>query len=66
MGKPKPKTKNLHPMLQDFLDRCLVVDPVRRASAKELLNHDFFKHAGSLSSLGPLIRAARESLGKKE
>ncbi|CAI2730202.1 unnamed protein product [Schistosoma spindalis] len=66
MGKPRPKTKNLHPMLQDFLDRCLVVDPVRRASAKELLNHDFFKHAGSLSSLGPLIRAARESLGKKE
>ncbi|XP_018651886.1 cell polarity protein [Schistosoma mansoni] len=66
MGKPRPKTKNLHPMLQDFLDRCLVVDPVRRASAKELLNHDLFKHAGSLSSLGPLIRAARESLGKKE
>ncbi|CAH8523674.1 unnamed protein product [Schistosoma turkestanicum] len=66
MGKPRPKAKNLHPMLQDFLDRCLVVDPVKRASAKELLNHDFFRHAGSLSSLGPLIRAARESLGKKE
>ncbi|CAH8855406.1 unnamed protein product [Trichobilharzia szidati] len=66
MGKPKPKTKCLHPMLQDFLDKCLVVDPLKRASARELLNHEFFKYAGNLSSLGPLIRAARESLGKKE
>ncbi|KAH8871208.1 Serine/threonine-protein kinase PAK 2 isoform 1 [Schistosoma japonicum] len=66
MGKPRPKTKNVHPLLQEFLDRCLVVDPVKRASASELLNHEFFKHAGSLSSLGPLIRAARESLGKKD
>lgn len=63
-GKPKSETKITDPLLADFLDKCLVVDPQRRASASELLQHRFLERTGSLSALGPLIRAARKNLGK--
>ncbi|CAL8074568.1 unnamed protein product [Calicophoron daubneyi] len=63
-GKPTPKTKNLDSSLVDFMERCLVVNPERRASAKELLTHPFLNRAGPLTGLVPLIEAARKCLGK--
>ncbi|CAL8074577.1 unnamed protein product [Calicophoron daubneyi] len=63
-GQPHPKTKNVNPVLLDFLDCCLAVNPTRRASARELLDHQFLQLAGPLTALGPLIQAARMCLGK--
>ncbi|KAL2886396.1 Serine/threonine-protein kinase CLA4 [Ceratocystis lukuohia] len=41
--------------LRDFLSFCLCVDVPRRASAEELLQHEFLKHGCSLSSLADLL-----------
>lgn len=46
----------------DFLNRCLEMDVERRGSAKELLQHPFLKVAKPLSSLTPLIVAAKEAV----
>ncbi|KAK9238406.1 hypothetical protein V1525DRAFT_400968 [Lipomyces kononenkoae] len=42
-----------------FLGWALQVDPDRRASAIELLDHNFMKQADNLRSLAPLVKAAR-------
>ncbi|KAK9467329.1 kinase-like domain-containing protein [Lipomyces arxii] len=42
-----------------FLGWALQVDPDRRASADELLEHLFLQQADSLRSLAPLVKAAR-------
>ncbi|XP_015904799.1 serine/threonine-protein kinase PAK 1 isoform X2 [Parasteatoda tepidariorum] len=64
-GKPKLKDRaKLSAELSDFLDKCLEVDVEKRASAAELLKHPFLQKAGSLSSMTPLIRAARVILKK--
>jgi len=47
--------------LKDFLHLALEVSPDKRASAGELLQHKFLKTADPLSSLAPLVRAAREA-----
>lgn len=47
--------------LKDFLGLCLEVSPDRRASAGELLQHVFLKSADPLSSLAPLVKAARQA-----
>uniref|UniRef100_A0A671U9Y7 non-specific serine/threonine protein kinase n=1 Tax=Sparus aurata TaxID=8175 RepID=A0A671U9Y7_SPAAU len=46
---------------RDFLNRCLEMDVEKRGSAKELLQHQFLKMAKPLSSLTPLIVAAKEA-----
>uniref|UniRef100_A0A672GUK4 non-specific serine/threonine protein kinase n=1 Tax=Salarias fasciatus TaxID=181472 RepID=A0A672GUK4_SALFA len=46
---------------RDFLNRCLEMDVEKRGSAKELLQHQFLKTAKPLSSLTPLILAAKEA-----
>lgn len=64
-GKPRIKNKEkLSPELIDFLDRCLEVDVDKRASAEELIAHPFLLKAESLSSITPLIKAARVILKK--
>lgn len=64
-GKPEIKSKEkLSPELLDFLDKCLEVDVDLRASAKDLLDHDFLKKASSLSTITPLIKAAKKILNK--
>ncbi|XP_007461777.1 PREDICTED: serine/threonine-protein kinase PAK 1 [Lipotes vexillifer] len=42
-------------------NRCLEMDVEKRGSAKELLQHQFLKIAKPLSSLTPLIAAAKEA-----
>lgn len=64
--KGKPDIKNeekLSSELRDFLHRCLDVDPEKRSSATELLKHDFLKKSMALTTLKPLIVAARQATG---
>ncbi|XP_017488303.1 PREDICTED: serine/threonine-protein kinase PAK 1-like [Rhagoletis zephyria] len=64
-GKPEIKDKEkLSPEFNDFLDKCLECDVDRRWSASELLKHRFLKTSRPLSTLNPLILAARESAAR--
>uniref|UniRef100_A0AAZ3RVC8 non-specific serine/threonine protein kinase n=1 Tax=Oncorhynchus tshawytscha TaxID=74940 RepID=A0AAZ3RVC8_ONCTS len=54
--------ERLTSVFRDFLNRCLEMDVDRRDSAKELLQHSFLKLAKPLSSLSPLIVAAKEAI----
>ncbi|KAM6386376.1 serine/threonine-protein kinase PAK 1 [Alca torda] len=53
--------EKLSTLFRDFLNRCLEMDVEKRGSAKELLQHQFLKIAKPLSSLTPLIIAAKEA-----
>jgi tRNA A-37 threonylcarbamoyl transferase component Bud32 len=56
--QPPPKLKNPHKassLLQGFLGRCLVRDPSQRATAIDLLDHPFLRHAGNPSCLQNLL-----------
>ncbi|KAF0030637.1 hypothetical protein F2P81_017368 [Scophthalmus maximus] len=53
--------EKLSTTFRDFLNRCLEMDVEKRGSAKELLQHQFLKMAKPLSSLTPLILAAKEA-----
>lgn len=48
--------------LQNILDRCLEVDPVKRASSTELLGHRFFEKACKLDFLKDYTEAAKETI----
>lgn len=64
-GTPKiPSLDKLSSVFRDFLFRCLEVSEEKRATPLELLQHPFLKKGASLSSLTPLIKAAK-SLAKK-
>ncbi|CAG5125143.1 unnamed protein product [Candidula unifasciata] len=55
---PPPKLKNPHkvsPRLQGFLDRMLIRNNEQRASAAELMLHQFLRQAGPPSCLIPLL-----------
>uniref|UniRef100_A0A670YTL3 non-specific serine/threonine protein kinase n=1 Tax=Pseudonaja textilis TaxID=8673 RepID=A0A670YTL3_PSETE len=54
--------ERLSVVFRDFLNHCLEMDVDRRGSAKELLQHPFLKLAKPLSSLTPLIIAAKEAI----
>ncbi|KAH8666437.1 kinase-like domain-containing protein [Xylariales sp. PMI_506] len=61
-GTPQIKDEqNLSDVFRDFLYFALKVDPDKRASAHDLLRHDFMKQCVDLASLSPLVRAAREA-----
>ncbi|KAI7802636.1 P21/Cdc42/Rac1-activated kinase 1, partial [Triplophysa rosa] len=53
--------EKLSSVFRDFLNRCLEMDVEKRGSAKDLLQHQFLKVAKPLSSLTPLIIAAKEA-----
>ncbi|KAJ8280452.1 hypothetical protein GJAV_G00054730 [Gymnothorax javanicus] len=53
--------EKLSSIFRDFLNCCLEMDVEKRGSAKELLQHQFLKVAKPLSSLTPLILAAKEA-----
>ncbi|KAK7473780.1 hypothetical protein BaRGS_00034948 [Batillaria attramentaria] len=60
-GKPDIKDEDkLSKELRKFLDRCLVVNPKERASASDLLKHEFLNKAAPKGSLEPLVAAARQ------
>ncbi|CAF1192332.1 unnamed protein product [Adineta steineri] len=62
-GKPEIQGREkLSPLFEDFLDQCLEVDVDKRATASQLLQHQFLKVSKPLQSLVPLINAARESI----
>jgi serine/threonine protein kinase len=66
-GKPVIREENksrISPILMSFLDRCLEVDPEKRADTKELIDHPFIVKAGPLSILEPNIKAAKELKAK--
>eukprot|EP00045_Choanoeca_perplexa_P002078 m.22947 g.22947 ORF g.22947 m.22947 type:complete len:490 (-) comp11308_c0_seq1:77-1546(-) len=52
----------LSDVFKDFLSRCLDMSVDKRGSASELLQHDFLKKASPLTSLVPLIKAAKQAL----
>ncbi|XP_043096202.1 serine/threonine-protein kinase PAK 3 isoform X4 [Puntigrus tetrazona] len=54
--------ERLSSVFRDFLNSCLEMDVDRRGSATELLQHSFLKLAKPLSSLTPLIVAAKEAI----
>ncbi|XP_015794281.1 serine/threonine-protein kinase PAK 3 isoform X1 [Tetranychus urticae] len=61
-GKPEIKDKDkLSVLFQEFLDKCLEVDVDKRWSSSELLKHPFLKLGRPLSSLHPLILAAKQA-----
>ncbi|KAH6647319.1 kinase-like domain-containing protein [Truncatella angustata] len=61
-GTPQIKEEqNLSPVFKDFLYFALKVDPEKRASAHDLLRHNFMNSCVDLASLSPLVRAAREA-----
>lgn len=63
----RPKIKNFDRLsynLQDFIDKCLQVDVDKRATAAQLLQHPFLEKRMPLSTLVPLIRAAKRILHK--
>ncbi|VDL30843.1 unnamed protein product [Hymenolepis diminuta] len=62
--RPEPKSTEVSPLMRDFLDRCLQIDPEKRASAAELLKHPFLLDTKPLSGLCALIEAARRNLNK--
>ncbi|CAH1782468.1 unnamed protein product [Owenia fusiformis] len=63
-GKPEIKnTSKMSKELLDFLNKSLEVDVDKRGSAAELLEHPFLKKRAQLTTLRPLIVAAKESTG---
>uniref|UniRef100_A0A8C4R2S7 non-specific serine/threonine protein kinase n=1 Tax=Eptatretus burgeri TaxID=7764 RepID=A0A8C4R2S7_EPTBU len=54
--------EKLSESFRDFLSCCLNMDVEKRSSASQLLKHAFLKQAKPLSSLTPVIIAAKESL----
>jgi len=64
-----PQIKNEHELsavFKDFLYFALKVDPEKRASAHDLLRHDFMKQCVDLGQLSPLVRAAREQRAQEK
>jgi p21-activated kinase 1 len=66
-GTPAIKNEEeLSPVFKDFLYFALKVDPEKRASAHDLLRHDFMKLCVDLGQLSPLVRAAREQRAQEK
>ncbi|TQV98100.1 serine/threonine-protein kinase pak1/shk1 [Cordyceps javanica] len=66
-GTPQIKNESdLSPLFRDFLYFALKVDPEKRASAHDLLRHDFMKTCVDLGQLSPLVRAAREQRAQEK
>ncbi|KAK7747281.1 signal transducing kinase of the PAK [Cytospora paraplurivora] len=66
-GTPTIKDENsLSAVFRDFLYFALKVDPEKRASAHDLLRHDFMKQCVDLVQLSPLVRAAREARAQEK
>lgn len=60
--EPPPRLEggNWSSAFRDFVERCLVKEPERRPSAKDLLKHKFIRSAGTVESLRKLIERKKE------
>ncbi|CAK7210925.1 hypothetical protein SBRCBS47491_000943 [Sporothrix bragantina] len=57
---PPPRLEgNFSKDFKDFIAQCLMKDPDRRPSAKELLKHRFIRSAGKVESLQELVERRR-------
>ncbi|KAG4420052.1 Serine/threonine-protein kinase mst20 [Cadophora malorum] len=66
-GTPAIKDEHaLSPVFKDFLYFALKVDPEKRASAHDLLRHDFMKQCADLIQLSPLVRSARSARAQEK
>lgn len=63
-GKPEINQEKLSPELNDFLNCCLETDGDKRGSASELLKMPLLEKCRALSTLRPLIVAAKNAIGK--
>lgn len=62
-GTPELQSpEKLSPIFKSFLSRCLEMDVEKRGSSRELLQHPFLRLSKPLSSLTPLILAAKEAM----
>jgi serine/threonine-protein kinase 24/25/MST4 len=54
---PAPRLEGDHwsKDFKDFIAQCLIKDPDRRATAKELLEHRFVRRAGKVEALRELV-----------
>ncbi|KAH8880241.1 kinase-like protein [Thozetella sp. PMI_491] len=41
---PEEEWKNIHPSAKDFINRCLIFDPVERITAQEARKHKWMRH----------------------
>jgi len=65
-GTPEIQNRErLSPEFQSFLDDCLEMDVEKRPSARELLRHPFLKSSAPLSTLTPLIKAAKDAIASQ-
>ncbi|KAE9380731.1 Pkinase-domain-containing protein [Stipitochalara longipes BDJ] len=66
-GTPAIKDEQqLSAVFKDFLYFALKVDPEKRASAHDLLRHDFMQKCANLLELAPLVRAARNARAQEK
>ncbi|CAG8978010.1 hypothetical protein HYALB_00000680 [Hymenoscyphus albidus] len=66
-GTPAIKDEaSLSPVFRDFLQFALKVDPEKRASAHDLLRHEFMKQCTDLIELAPLVRSARSARAQEK
>ncbi|KAJ2892288.1 Serine/threonine-protein kinase MST20 [Zalerion maritima] len=66
-GTPQIKDEgSLSAVFRDFLYFALKVDPDKRASAHDLLRHEFMTHCVDLAQLAPLVRAARDARAQEK
>eukprot|EP00043_Microstomoeca_roanoka_P007060 m.68285 g.68285 ORF g.68285 m.68285 type:complete len:480 (-) comp13676_c0_seq1:434-1873(-) len=58
--------EQLSDVFKDFLSQCLEMSVEKRATASELLQHDFLKKAAPLPTLVPLIKAAKQAIANNQ
>lgn len=67
LGTPEVKEpETLSPVLKEFLDWSLKVQPDERSTAEELLSHEFILQADKCISLSPLVKYARSKKTDKD
>ncbi|KAK2813976.1 hypothetical protein FQN50_000380 [Emmonsiellopsis sp. PD_5] len=57
---PKLEGNNYSHNFKDFVAQCLIKDPDRRPTAKELLRHKFIRNAGKTEALQELIQRRQD------
>ncbi|KAG9238899.1 BcSTE20, mitogen-activated protein kinase [Amylocarpus encephaloides] len=66
-GTPAIKDEHaLSAVFKDFLYFALKVDPEKRASAHDLLRHEFMRKCSDLIELAPLVRSARSARAQEK